>query len=183
MPTKPSIPNAFTSKAPSGKKFRALVTPVEFTLPSDKTNKTKFQAIWDTGATSSVISQAVVTALNLKPIGIAFVNTPSAQNVQTTEYLVDVHLYDGRVCVSNVRVTLGIIGGGADCLIGMDIITLGDFSLTNVNGTSTFSFRIPSLQEIDYVKETQRSAPKIGRNDRCPCGSGKKYKFCHGMGR
>jgi len=24
------------------------------------------------------------------------------------------------------------------------------------------------------------SAPKIGRNDPCPCGSGKKYKHCHG---
>jgi SEC-C motif-containing protein len=25
-----------------------------------------------------------------------------------------------------------------------------------------------------------RSSPKVGRNDPCPCGSGKKYKFCHG---
>jgi preprotein translocase subunit SecA len=25
-----------------------------------------------------------------------------------------------------------------------------------------------------------RSLPKVGRNDPCPCGSGKKYKFCHG---
>jgi len=25
-----------------------------------------------------------------------------------------------------------------------------------------------------------RSAPKIGRNELCPCGSGKKYKRCHG---
>lgn len=25
-----------------------------------------------------------------------------------------------------------------------------------------------------------REAPKIGRNDACPCGSGKKYKACHG---
>lgn len=24
----------------------------------------------------------------------------------------------------------------------------------------------------------QRTAPKIGRNDACPCGSGKKYKKC-----
>jgi preprotein translocase subunit SecA len=24
----------------------------------------------------------------------------------------------------------------------------------------------------------ERSAPKIGRNDPCPCGSGKKYKKC-----
>ena len=23
---------------------------------------------------------------------------------------------------------------------------------------------------------------KIGRNDPCPCGSGKKYKYCHGRG-
>jgi preprotein translocase subunit SecA len=23
-------------------------------------------------------------------------------------------------------------------------------------------------------------APKVGRNDPCPCGSGKKYKKCHG---
>jgi preprotein translocase subunit SecA len=22
--------------------------------------------------------------------------------------------------------------------------------------------------------------PKVGRNDPCPCGSGKKYKNCHG---
>jgi uncharacterized protein len=26
-----------------------------------------------------------------------------------------------------------------------------------------------------------RSAAKIGRNDPCPCGSGKKYKKCHGL--
>jgi uncharacterized protein YecA (UPF0149 family) len=24
----------------------------------------------------------------------------------------------------------------------------------------------------------QRAAPKVGRNDACPCGSGKKYKKC-----
>jgi preprotein translocase subunit SecA len=26
-----------------------------------------------------------------------------------------------------------------------------------------------------------RSVPKVGRNEPCPCGSGKKYKHCHGM--
>ncbi|MGE5097991.1 MAG: UPF0149 family protein [Betaproteobacteria bacterium] len=26
----------------------------------------------------------------------------------------------------------------------------------------------------------RRDAPKVGRNDPCPCGSGKKYKNCHG---
>jgi preprotein translocase subunit SecA len=27
-----------------------------------------------------------------------------------------------------------------------------------------------------------RDQPKVGRNDPCPCGSGKKYKKCHGAG-
>ena len=26
----------------------------------------------------------------------------------------------------------------------------------------------------------RRDQPKVGRNDACPCGSGKKYKKCHG---
>jgi uncharacterized protein YecA (UPF0149 family) len=24
-----------------------------------------------------------------------------------------------------------------------------------------------------------RAGPRVGRNDPCPCGSGKKYKKCH----
>jgi uncharacterized protein YecA (UPF0149 family) len=28
----------------------------------------------------------------------------------------------------------------------------------------------------------RRSGDKVGRNDPCPCGSGKKYKKCHGAG-
>jgi len=31
------------------------------------------------------------------------------------------------------------------------------------------------------VNPLQRDEPKIGRNDPCPCGSGKKYKHCHGQ--
>jgi preprotein translocase subunit SecA len=32
------------------------------------------------------------------------------------------------------------------------------------------------------VPQTVRVGPKVGRNDPCPCGSGKKYKNCHGAG-
>ncbi|HUX36833.1 MAG TPA: YchJ family metal-binding protein [Rectinemataceae bacterium] len=35
--------------------------------------------------------------------------------------------------------------------------------------------------EGSIVPETiVRAGPKVGRNDPCPCGSGKKYKQCHG---
>lgn len=30
------------------------------------------------------------------------------------------------------------------------------------------------------VEPFRRESPKTGRNDRCPCGSGRKYKHCHG---
>jgi preprotein translocase subunit SecA len=32
----------------------------------------------------------------------------------------------------------------------------------------------------DVVRQVRRDEPKVGRNDPCPCGSGKKYKKCHG---
>jgi preprotein translocase subunit SecA len=32
----------------------------------------------------------------------------------------------------------------------------------------------------DAIKQVKREEPKVGRNDPCPCGSGKKYKKCHG---
>ena len=44
---------------------------------------------------------------------------------------------------------------------------------------------IPGRQEIPKMQAQQpatirRSEEKVGRNDPCPCGSGKKYKKCHG---
>jgi preprotein translocase subunit SecA len=30
-------------------------------------------------------------------------------------------------------------------------------------------------------KSPRKTAAKIGRNEPCPCGSGKKYKKCHGQ--
>ena len=35
--------------------------------------------------------------------------------------------------------------------------------------------------ELRYQVDTvRRDSPKVGRNDPCPCGSGKKFKQCHG---
>ncbi|HUO85544.1 MAG TPA: preprotein translocase subunit SecA [Thermoanaerobaculia bacterium] len=40
------------------------------------------------------------------------------------------------------------------------------------------SYSAPSKEPPQQVKRTE---PKVGRNDPCPCGSGKKYKKCHGF--
>jgi preprotein translocase subunit SecA len=37
-----------------------------------------------------------------------------------------------------------------------------------------------SGESADDAQPVRRDGPKVGRNDLCPCGSGKKYKHCHG---
>jgi preprotein translocase subunit SecA len=37
---------------------------------------------------------------------------------------------------------------------------------------------IDGLENTGKVVPFKRSAPKVGRNEPCPCGSGKKYKKC-----
>ena len=48
-------------------------------------------------------------------------------------------------------------------------------------------FGIQLVNERDKSNQVNNEKPvnriiakKIGRNDLCPCGSGKKYKICHG---
>ena len=36
------------------------------------------------------------------------------------------------------------------------------------------------VKEFKQSKTVRRDVPKVGRNDPCPCGSGKKYKHCCG---
>jgi preprotein translocase subunit SecA len=39
----------------------------------------------------------------------------------------------------------------------------------------------PASQASDHPGTVRNILPKVGRNDACPCGSGKKYKHCHGQ--
>lgn len=47
--------------------------------------------------------------------------------------------------------------------------------------TSRDEFVNQQAADSDARKEPVKADPKIGRNDPCPCGSGKKYKNCHGQ--
>jgi predicted aspartyl protease len=149
---------------------RIIVMDIAISLPS-AVAKAGIKGIWDTGATSTVITQNVVNALGLVPTGKTLVNTASANNVQTNTYLVDVHLPNG-LTVKDVIVTLGIIMPGIDCLIGMDIITLGDFTITNHAGQTCMSFRVPSQNQVDYVVEIN----KVNRRNYLYRGTPKKKR-------
>ena len=61
-----------------------------------------------------------------------------------------------NVVFAGMRVTKGDFTGG-DILIGMDIINRGDFAVTNHNGTTRFSYRVPSQGYIDFVEEIKQA--------------------------
>lgn len=147
----------------------------------------KYGAIWDTGATSTVITQQVVNDLGLKQVSVTQLTTAGGKKDNAPLYLVAIFL-PHRVFVSELMVVKASVTGDAEVLIGMDIIGRGDFAVTNKDGKTVFTFRRPSLERIDFTKQTPplgspqaiQSSPKVGRNDPCPCGSGKKFKKCHG---
>ena len=191
----PSIFHACTAKL-NGIADR-IVTPVKLCqafdpkqtpLPPYPLHDT--MALWDTGATKSVITDATVAALNLVPSGTTMVNHAGGTSPSNT-YLVN-FILPNKVGIAGVLVSqCSDIAGHFGAIIGMDIICQGDFSITNVGKETCMSFRIPSIKTIDYVEEANISKAnatinrnalggKVGRNDPCPCGSGKKFKKCHG---
>lgn len=181
--------HAFTLQSKSGL-FRELITDINVSVPQEANTVVaedlySTQALWDTGATNSVITASTVRVMGLKPISMTNVNHAGGTSLANV-YLLDIHL-PNQIRVQNVRVTeCSDQAGSFGVIIGMDIISLGDFALTNVDGHSVFSFRLPSIQKIDYVEENEidklRQLKKIGRNAKCPCESGKKVKDCCGKG-
>ena len=169
------LSNVLSSKATVGLAFDPSISPVPV--------QSEFDAIWDTGASASVISQNVVQQCGLTPTGMTKVHTAGGERICNT-YLVSIRL-PNKVGFPSVRVTEGILGN-EDILIGMDLIGIGDFAVTNFEGKTVFSYRTPSVSKIDFVEEINRInesiTGKIGRNNPCPSGSGKKYKKCCGLG-
>ena len=124
-----------------------------------------YLAIWDTGATSTVITSKVVTELGLKPSGKVTVvgvgPAGSSQEHDSNTYLINVFL-PNNVVLTGVRASENAVAG-CDVLIGMDVITTGDLAITNHNGKTTFSFRVPSCEEIDFVAEIQAHNRHVGK--------------------
>jgi len=170
-----------------------IVTDIEISVAFDPKNapkttptSVKTLALWDTGATKSVITTATVRALGLVPTGTTMVYHAGGSDQRNT-YMVNMIL-PNHVRIPGVLVTeCADLVGNFGAIVGMDIINGSDFSISNVNGITKMTFRIPSIHAVDYVSEARRIRfSGVGRNDPCPCGkldaSGKPLKFkncCH----
>lgn len=147
------------------------------------------KGIWDTGATDSVITKKAASLIGLVPVSKALV-TGVHGTKPSNVYYVNITLNNDQISL-NVKVTecedlLNKCEVGM--LIGMDVINMGDFSITNHDGNTIMSFRVPSIRNVDFVEDIAEyskylkihEAWKKQGNDKCPCGSKKKYENCHG---
>ena len=116
----------------------------------------ELKAIWDTGATNSMITGAVVTACHLLPIDTMTTHHALGTTEDVEVFLINIGL-PNKVAIPELRVARGS-PRGTDVLIGMDIINHGDFAVTNRRGMTKFTFRIPSQADIDFVAEDKKSA-------------------------
>lgn len=144
---------------------RALITDCTIALPAglcqDPGKKfLPFKALWDTGATNSVITKKIVDSVGLSPTGIATTHGVHGSS-EVNKYIVDIGL-PNRVCIQDVTVTQGALLNGYDVLIGMDIIMMGDFAISNPDGKTVFSFCIPSHKNpIDLLEKSDKINPKV----------------------
>jgi hypothetical protein len=128
----------------------SIGSPFELTHLSAARRMCRFRGVWDTGATRTVITQKVVDDCDLRPIGMQNVYT-TAGLARSELYLISIFL-PNNVGFSAVKVAKGNLGT-TDLLIGMDIISSGDFALTHKGGKTTFSFRYPSLARVDFLSD------------------------------
>jgi len=143
-------PRALTLRTAGGGITRVLITNVHVHITGTH-QFLPIDAIWDTGATGTAITTKVVERLGLIPTGMATVSTANGMALQNT-HTVDIGLPNGVIIKGIVATQVDALLG-ADALIGMDIITLGDFSITNFKGNTCMSFRMPSLHELDYTRK------------------------------
>lgn len=147
-------------------------------------DKVKLNALWDTGATQCVISESFAEQIGLTKVSEATMNHAGGSS-KVNVYIADIELLN-KVIVRDVKLLSTKSINDFDMIIGMNVITLGDFCITNKDRRTVVSFRYPSETQIDFVKESEDFKSKyyrsLGRNAKCPCNSGKKVKDCCGKG-
>lgn len=123
----------------------SLLSPIDGSVLKDDV-----VAIWDTGASCSAISEDIAQSLNLPVLGKVEISTANDVR-QANSYFLTVQLAS-KETIPNLRVSDCKLKG-IDMLLGMDVINRGDFHISNCNGKTVFTFKMPSTDEKDYVRE------------------------------
>jgi predicted aspartyl protease len=119
--------------------------------PKDKRILLTAKALVDTGATNSCISQDFVRASGLLSFRKTTVHSAQGEFISSV-YQVDI-IFPNRLMIQKADVIEFNKNQDFDFIIGMDILRIGDCAITNANGITVFSFRVPSdNRHIDFTK-------------------------------
>jgi preprotein translocase subunit SecA len=80
----------------------------------------------------------------------------------------------------NVRIASAEQLNQATDAIQEDLEKLGDVQYQHADATANQDASESEVESAQKTRPIVNAMPKVGRNDACPCGSGKKYKHCHG---
>ena len=99
------------------------------------------------------------------------------------------NVFRASTSLENLQRIMGSMNRSRQRLVHNDVSVLGG---TAGGGAPARAAAQPTLSNADFdqavadvlkpkaVEPMRRDVPKVGRNDDCPCGSGKKYKKCCG---
>ncbi len=124
-------------------------------------NGVTITGIWDTGSEGCLISAELAEKLKLSPVGMKKVIGVHDEK-WSPEYLFNLKLPNGH-SFEMINVLVGDMVGFEEILIGMSIITQGDFAVTNVNNSTAMSFRTPSVLRINYVTDQEKAKEEEAR--------------------
>lgn len=103
-------------------------------------------ALWDTGSTESLISEKIVKMI--EPILKSKAKYVTKDTVIESEtYAVSLSLSDEITFRDVLMKKADLSDKNVDIIIGMDIISRGDFEIRNYNNLVEFAFRIPPRNE------------------------------------
>ena len=118
-----------------------IVTECEFVSLDQQRRVKAIRAMWDTGSNATILSTKLVSELRPDHFGQGGMTGIGGESEGDT-YLMHVSLPTGDIITYQEVYEANL--GDYDAIIGMDIITRGNFHLDCIKGETLFSFELPN---------------------------------------
>jgi hypothetical protein len=131
-------------------KQNKIITPVYLhTVPFNSLLSLSTDALWDTGASMSAITPEIKDKLKVTPVDKKTIT--GIHSTQVVDVVFITLELPNSVIKKNIKAAVCNITSKVGMIIGMDIISLGDFALSNGDDQTLLSFAVPPFKKkIDF---------------------------------
>jgi len=130
-----------------------IITPVNVhSIPFNSALSVTVDALWDTGASISAVTPEIQQQLKAPTVDKKAIS--GIHNTQIVDVIYITLELPNHVIKKNIKVVVCNITSNVGMILGMDIISMGDFALSNGNDQTLVSFAVPPFKEkIDFSKK------------------------------